>query len=213
MNFTISNKLNTDDFEKEMLKEIVKVMNQAWNRKIPIIINFIKQKVKEVIEESPEYSELMPGGSLYGQMGYIDMFNFLPQLTNTIANNIIVDFHQFKVMGNQISGGITVSVLRDDFADILSLGGASYFAETGENIPWLSWLLFKGDSKVIMDYRYTENYKAVSWSRTQEGIMLPGEGWGVSSIYSGAAKNNWLTRAIKKLETEFINFTSSLFKA
>jgi hypothetical protein len=71
--------------------------------------------------------------------------------------------------------------------------------EKGESLPWLEWLLLKGNDKIIQDYSITyinNSYR----SRTGSAIMVSNpNGWRVPVNFAGTEDNNWTTRAINKI--------------
>ena len=82
---------------------------------------------------------------------------------------------------------------------------ASYTTLKGRVIPWLEWLLIAGDKTLLADYVFTEDV-SVGTSRTGLGLMRQQNTgrWHVPREFAGTAKNNFVTRALSRLENEVI---------
>lgn len=191
---------------KESVPQINKLMRNALmqelNKKFTAnvaqsLVNSIKDDIKLLLLKTPEAQSLL-SGELRGQFGipfgYED--NFVKSIISTIADNIQLDFKPIRLVGTtKIDGGFTFYVARSDFKDILDLPQAQIVTDKNDILPWLEWLLLKGDKIIISDYSL---YFAPRGSRSHSYIMIEnhGEFWKVPSEFAGTIKNNWITRAL-----------------
>src|SRR3990167_10011542 len=200
------------EVKKEIVLEIAKKMNQVFDYKMRFIVPYIKFEVEKAIINSPEYQGLLYSRGMYSEIGYPQLRSFLLNMVETIVKNVDIEINKFRVIGERVEGGLNIGILKDDYSDILNLPGGDYSTEKGENIPWLSWLLFQGTRKVIAGYHYFWSPKTGQRSsRTGEGIMIQGGDWEISSEFAGTAENNFLTRALRPLDSKLSSFLTGLF--
>jgi hypothetical protein len=170
----------------------------------PIIETRIKEKIAELIWASPETESLI-SGDLKKHLGIIDAKGTIQEIINMIQNSMELLVEPINYSGTHFStGGFIIKVLKSDFQDILSTSNSSYITRTGNtNIPWLSWLLFAGNSPLIYGYRIEFNPHNIENSRTG-AIMVknPGGIWSIPDEHAGTQENNFLTRALTSLENE-----------
>lgn len=150
--------------------------------------------VNSIISE-PEYSSLL-GGTLKGEFGIPNPESRLLEIIETIKNGGSVKIQEPKISGKSIKGSIKIEMIKRDFSDLLSLGGASLTTEKGTVLNWLQWLLLEGDSVIISDYQFVAGNSPSS--RTGLGIMKGSGVWRVPPEFAGNIRNNWITRAIDK---------------
>jgi hypothetical protein len=141
---------------------------------------------------TPEYDDIL-NGKLGQELGLKDPSSALSQILETLANGVTVDFQGLKIVGSALSGAVTIGLVKDKFIELTTLSSAKYMSGINE-IPWLEWLLFKGDSIIIADYGV--EYKYSSKSRSHNAFMIKnGAGWRVPPHFSGTEDNNFITRA------------------
>jgi hypothetical protein len=171
----------------------------------------VKLIVNDAIIASPEYGSLL-SGDLLSQFGLPD-----PRIAVQSVIDAVVHALRVEVLKPTPSslGGLSVSILRDDFSDALSAEGATYVSVsvakgTSKTIPWLAWLLLEGDKIVLTGYEINLSAKGRAASRTGSAIMVGERSptsllpprksafrpWRVPPEFSGTISDNWLTRAI-----------------
>jgi hypothetical protein len=93
-------------------------------------------------------------------------------------------------------GGLEIGVLQADFADILSLPEASIVDASGNVLPWLEWLLLRGDQIIIAGHQI--QFGNFPNSRSGNAIMIEddSQAWRIPPIFSGVINDNWLTRVL-----------------
>ena len=65
-------------------------------------------------------------------------------------------------------------------------------AVPNSKLNWLEWLLEKGDTPIIIGYRYSASDKG----RTGGGIMKPGGAFRIPPQFSGTEEENFVIRAL-----------------
>lgn len=194
---------NPKDLEVAFLTEFAARLNSF----IPSIIGKIKPIIFDLINTSVKNSNeymAMVSGELFGQFGEVNIVKAIEDVIKAIADNSQINVNRFVITGSQISGSFEIGVLKLDYSEVLSLPSVSFISENGFQIEWLRWLLLESDRKIINDYSFSLNSRTVGFSRTGTGIMKRGLGWGVPSVYSGTAIDNWLTRALQKIDETII---------
>jgi len=189
---------------KKIVSQIAASLNAALLGATPVISNRIKMLVRNAIVNSPEYNSLV-GGDLQAELGIPSSGARLSKILETWLQNIKISKKSVKISSSRISGGISISMIRDDYRDVLGSPDASYITAKGRKIPWLEWLLIAGDTTLISDYIFTEN-SGRSKSRTGLGIMRykPSARWHIPREFAGTIRNNFVTRALSKLENQII---------
>lgn len=180
--------------EKAIMLEIKSALNKAILGAIPDIKIKVGVFVRQLVINTPEFDSLL-SGRLKVELGLKDPSLPLNQILYALENGITVDYSGLKASSSGISGGFTIGLVKDRFAELTSLSGASYVSNN-KTIPWLEWLLFQGDTMVISDYEIKYSYSQES--RTHSALMIKGtKGWRVPPEFSGTENNNFITRAFE----------------
>lgn len=168
------------------------------SRTVNSLTSVTKNVLSTAIMAQPEYVSLVSeGGVLRTELGLVDSSERMNALINILLDSVKTTVTPAQKVGNIIIGRLMITAVPNDYTQLLSSQSASYTTEKGTVIPWLEWLLLKGDSIIIAthDIEYGEDLSQSS--RTGYSIMLPSEsGWRVPSEFSGTADDNFITRAI-----------------
>jgi hypothetical protein len=219
-------KLNVDVLESDqqianlIMLELIKKLNKKFMSKrlkkklTKNIINLVKEGVKQ----QKEYDSLVHGGgnpSLRAELGVPNAERKLETLMDLWFDSVQVTPQPFKIVSNNIVGGMKIEAILSSFADILDEQAALQLTQRGEILPWLKWLLLEGDTQVIQNYEVC--YGPYAASRTGMAVMAKlGGSWGVPSEFAGTIKNNFITRGIdsisKQLETRIKNIIKDFIK-
>jgi hypothetical protein len=72
-------------------------------------------------------------------------------------------------------------------------------------LPWLEWLLLYGGKIIVRDYRVKMGSN--NRSRTGMAVMVESSGsnWRVPTEFAGTSNNNWVTRAINKIDNKILD--------
>lgn len=194
-NIKIFSKLlgNINNFKKFIVKSISEQLNKKLFSKTNTMKSFIKNTILESIKSQPEYSDLKYGSlrNIFGIENISDIDAILDEL-----EKMEVDIKKPTAEITEIRARISISMIKDGFSDMLSSSAASYTSEKGFPVPWLEWLLTRGNDSVIIGYRYLP--KTSPSSRTGYGIMIKGDSaiFRVPPEFAGTIENNWITRGV-----------------
>lgn len=204
MPFNVTLEINQSDLERNLEREL-SILIAA---KVPAMLNKIRKSIQEIIgasiRGSPEYSSLI-SGDLREQFGLGPDQNVefvIDTLIETIQAEMKLEFVQDKSFGT-----IRIELLPPSDDLLFDIPGTSYISDaSGAIVPWLRWLLFEGDSKILVDYEIDLSRGSRKASRTGRAIMIkrvknPSKGWEVPTEFSGVEDNNWLTRALEPAMT------------
>lgn len=132
-----------------------------------------------------------------------DSLIVLPKLPK-IDTNGVVRVMSFKIVTKSLPGVkdlpeseiVTNKKASNDISDDFGSFGAEAIRKT---LPWVEWLLFRGNSYIIFNYEYV-NVTSIgdSHSRSGRGLMIrdESENWKVPSEFSGTKESNWITREL-----------------
>ena len=188
------------DFKKAILAEIGNKINSTKYALLISIRDRLAQLFIQALRDSPEYKSIVFYEELRGELGIPDA-SVLEDILLIWANGIRVDYNSDSKLGN-----ITVKMIRSDYSDVLSSPSASFTYDSragGGTIDWLKWLLLEGNKIIVKKYDF---YPAPR-GRTRQGIMIQIKGgkWRVPTPFQGTANNNFVTRALEKIETAIDN--------
>jgi hypothetical protein len=205
-----------DEIEKKLLQEMRKQFSQALERIAPQVRLSIQDLVEAGMRASPEWDSLL-GGKLRESFGIAEPHQALEDIAHAVRESVQVK--QVRAYGDSM-GGFNITILKDDFAEVLQTRGATYTYTANEKlaagkpggivtVPWLQWLLFSGDNIVLASVEINLS-KPRSASRTGRAIMVhvgtskfsnrTSRGWSVPPEFSGVADDNWLSRVLAPLE-------------
>lgn len=190
-NFKIvdSNQKITNNFYKEASKELRKIFEAASPKIQADVINI----VVDALMDCPEVKALQ-GGSLKYAFGIPDS-EVVTTIVYAIANSTKVKFKNFKFTKSTVSNVLSVYIQPTDMKNILGLEEAYIETEMGAELPWLQWLLLRGDEVIVYDFHVLYRDGA---GRSGGAIMVPKGVYKVESQYSGTIEDNFITRAITK---------------
>lgn len=188
----------TLDVQPDQLRKIaLGSLAQAFGKAKPSIEAKVAQLVENAIVSSPEAADLQ-GGRLQGELGVLRPSDAIRAIIATLQQSMQVSFADHM---------LTVSLVKSDLQDVLRLGEATFRSEpSGQNVPWLEWLLTAGDQIVVLTHHYLPFGGKTPGdirlrSRTGLGLMAPygkfGIGaWQVPPEFAGVPGDHWLTRAL-----------------
>jgi hypothetical protein len=194
---------NNSTIERSILDILASVMDEAFIKMRPNLVNKIQQLVRDAIITEPEYQSLMSGQLKY-ELG-IDSNLKIADIVDTWISNIDVNIQPIQITGSRLMGGIAISMIKEDYSDVLSKDSASIVDQnTGSVIPWLYWLLLAGGDILIRNY--VVKMGSHPNSRSGNAIMVSStENWRMPPQYAGTTNNNWVYRAISKLDSQIEN--------
>lgn len=169
-------------------------------KSIPLVTSSVQNIVKHAITSSPEYQSLL-NGELREEFGIEDSQDELNAIVSYVTNNINV---RYLSSGFGQYGGFEISILGDDLSGLYNIVG-TYVSRSSKGvtteIPWLEWLLTRGNNIIITNYSIDKS-EPHPRSRTGKAIMVKGGSWQVPDEFSGVEGDNWLTRTIESVHAE-----------
>ena len=183
-----------------VLDRIVKNLN------VDNIKNATIDYAKKAIESSDAWLSLQ--GQSYGKSDLAADFG-IPQGTEKERLNTIIgvwlDNIQVKrrVLNRHRSFVYQIQILgiRSDFADVVSLGAAitenrNRQTKELEYLPWLEWLVLRGDDTIIEDHEVIVGSYNRNRSRSGRAIMKMGGTFSVEPSFAGTEEKNFITEAL-----------------
>lgn len=199
----------TQKIERSILDIFADEINTRLGFGLFRIIDKIKRVVADRIKAAPEYSDLISKTQIRAEIGLVDGQSKLDNIIKIFVDGIRVDTVPFRRSGKTIKGELVISIIREDYADVLNTPSATYtyFSKRYNKevtIPWLEWLLIAGNEILVYNFkvRFGNDLKG---SRTGQAVMAKdnfGAGWHVPGQYTGFADDNFVTRALDGIEQD-----------
>lgn len=174
-----------------MNKLLAKEGDKALRNASPRIKRRVKNVVLGAIAVSPEISEIS-SGSLRLDFGLTS--DPTDEIITAIVNAVYVEVRRIRATAGKFSGGITILVQPAGYQNLLTLPGAQQEIEDGSSLPWLNWLLTRGNDIIVADYGVV---LGAGLGRTGGAKMSKNKGpFMVDPQYSGTPEDNFITRAL-----------------
>ena len=157
----------------------------------------IKRRLKDIfydaINDCPEIEQLSGFDGILRKDFGLDS-DPTPEIIDEIVDSAFVEVRRLTRSGNKIKGGLTIGLHPAAYANLLGLPEASQLTEKGVLLPWLEWLLFKGDQIIVENYgvEYGNGFGRSGGARMKEDIGP----FRVNPRYAGTVESNFITRAI-----------------
>ncbi len=191
---------SADDFHKMALQVLARQMSAYLPTVCRKVETAIHNALVPALEASEEYQALV-NGPLDAHFGLPDARKRANAIIQKAADSVHCQAVQVRARGDKLTGGLRITAIPSDFADLLALPEASLTTGKGANLPWLQWLLTAGDSIIIADYGI--DFGAYPRSRSGEAIMMKGKtAWKVPIGVSGTLRDNWFTRVTATLQSQ-----------
>jgi|688.fasta_scaffold291729_2 hypothetical protein len=190
----------------KILSAIISQLQPAFTKTQQSLQQVLPKIVKEALILEPEYASLL-SGQLRSELGIPDADSKIDQIFNAWSNNVVVQSRAITMKGSGLSGGFSINVIKSDFSDVLSLPASVVVdSVSGSIIPWLQWLLLEGNQILIRDYKLKMGSNPRS--RTGNAIMVSStkDNWRVPPQFAGTINNNWVTRAIDRLDDTILSY-------
>lgn len=160
--------------------------------------------VAQGMRSEPEYNALTQG-SLRAEFG-ISSPAMVDVVIDSLSRAVEMEVIPLSVNRSGIIGGFTLNMIKsDDLSGVINSFAANITTSKGETLPWLQWLTLSGNKILIRDYKI--NFGTYPTSRSGMAVMKPSEGgfWRVPTQFVGTINNNWITRAISRIENSIYN--------
>lgn len=193
MSITIRLLDTAQSIDSNINRAISLVINDKLSRNTSRVLRSSKEYIKQSILSSPEILALSSSDptSLAGQFGFnISASSVVSAIVSSIVESTQVKFIEYN--DRLRGGGFNIFCQPSNFLNLLSLpqGHTIY---TGGDLHWLDWMLTKGDTIIIINYRYNPQ---TGLGRSGLGNMIEGGAFRVPPQYSGNITDNFVTRAL-----------------
>ena len=125
-----------------MNKLLAKEGDKALRNASPRIKRRVKDLVLQAMGASKEISEIS-SGSLRLDFGLTQ--DPTTEIISSIVNSVYVEVRRVRATAGKLSGGVTIGIQPMEYQNLLTLPGAQQQIEDGSSLPWLSWLLTRGN--------------------------------------------------------------------
>ena len=189
---------SNSDINKKILIAIKDHLSIVFNKSVGPIQDKIRTNIKEALMSQPEYLSLISGQLKY-EFG-ISTSQQVNDIIDLWIKNIVVDYSPPIAKASSVSGGFSLSAIRDDYSDVISSQSAVVIdSKSGAILPWLEWLLLYGGKIIVKNY--TVKFGPNPRSRTGMAVMIEsnGKNWRVPPEFAGTSTNNWITRALDQM--------------
>lgn len=189
------------DINKLILNNLKHEVEKIMSKALTSIKQDVQNLVKEALIAEPEYASLK-AGTLRAEFGIANVED-VDSAVQAMVNTAEISYNPIKINSNGLSGGFVLTMIKsDDINGIIYSDVATVKDEArGYNLPWLEWLLLRGNEVIVQNYsvNYTSNLR----SRSGLALMIQSNSsWRVPSNFAGIEADNWTTRAINKISNK-----------
>jgi len=195
--------ITTSDAEikKMIMQKIADDLNSNFRAIAEDIDKNIKPVIYNAIHECYELQALR-GPYLRGSLGLTSSqaTSASQKIAQLISDSVVIQTK--AVTANNLSAGLQIFIQPEDYSNLLSMSEAvvTYRSRRFKrtiNLPWLDWLLTKGDQILVSGFEF-EPGGNLGRSRTGRMVESPSGSWRVSPEYSGTKGDNFITRAFDR---------------
>ena len=180
--------------EEGVAKEFARHLHRALADARESIRNRTKSAIQTSLLSSREWAEITDG-QLRQDLFIRNIASVMGDVLTALQRSIQIDYVKPTIAGKNVTGGLSVSLLEDNYSAVLGVPGVSYVTANNVPINWMEWLLFAGNSAVLPRMRLIENRGQILAVRSNRDYVIP------SSI-AGTANNNFLTRSLARTERD-----------
>lgn len=189
------------DINKLILNNLKHEVEKIMSKALTSIKQDVQNLVKEALIAEPEYTSLK-AGTLRAEFGIANVED-VDSAVQAMVNTAEISYNPIKINSNGLSGGFVLTMIKsDDINGIIYSDVAIVKDEArGYNLPWLEWLLLRGNEVIVQNY--SVNYTSNPRSRSGLALMIQSNSsWRVPSNFAGTEADNWTTRAINKISNK-----------
>ncbi len=169
-----------------------------------LIEKALKMEVSVWLANSPELESIL-SGSLRGDFGIVSPAGPVSAIIEAVSQSVEVEYYP---LARNLSGtALAIRIQPRTLQNVLGVV-PSVVTEKGESLPWIEWLLKRGDDIVVSNYHVVESERG----RTGEAVMKPGGNYTVGRVnpaFSGTEDDNFITRALDDREMEIARILAS----
>lgn len=188
------------ELNRAILEELTSVLGGAFRS----VESTIQQNFRNAMKGEIEYLSLMGAGieSLKGHFGIANTQD-VEDVVTAVSSIIGVNVGKTRMLKGEVktSFGIGLENIRTIVEGLIDVGLGGHLTEKGEEIPWIDWLILRGNQIIIREYDVLFKPGA---GRSHQAIMVGGrkKRWRVPPMFQGTANNNWITRSLLVMEKD-----------
>jgi len=188
--FEIQNRIN---------EATAKELNKIIRRRKAITLGKLKNATAGWIAETDEIASITntAPNELKALFGITGSKAAVQAIIQAVADSVIVEIQPFD---KKLNGSVIFKFQPENNLNLLGLKEGHQITEKGADLHWLDWLLTKGDSVVVIGYRYSPRENG----RGGRGIMRKGGTFRVNPKYSGIIGNNFVSKAFIGKEQQVV---------
>lgn len=190
----------TKEIHRKILEAVADQFTSLLTKKKDTLNRLLHNSILDAIRKSPEYLDLASGEQLYRELGVPDIISRLERILLEWVQSFDVRIENIKRQGNTYRGGLKIVMMNDGWASLTLDNDAIFVTEKGDSLNWLRWLLIEGDKVIVRDYEI-----GIGRGRTGYNIMIQNVSsqWRVPPQYAGTTTNNFITRSIRTIHSDF----------
>ncbi len=188
---------NEKKLQRQLLRHVAKIISRRLVKMMPRVETKIKFVVERAILNSPEALSLTgPLEVLNRELGVENASGKLQIIIQRWLEGIKITAKQIRVSSNNtLSGGLTIRGIKN--SEVLGMDEASFISVNGFVVPWLEYLLLRGNEVVNREYEFN---LVIGQGRNKSGIMIKNGVYQVPAEFAGTKENNFLTRSLDSIE-------------
>lgn len=192
------------EIKNKILSSIRDHTHEAFQKARASLSKKIPPEIYKVIVSEPEYQSLISGKLQY-EFGIPEAAQKVNEIVDIWTKHVVVEVTPISIGPVGLKGGFSINMIQDNYEDVLTSDSALVIDNLSQAIlPWLEWLLLYGDKIIVRNY--SVQLGPSPYSRTGFAIMKPSkESWRVPPEFAGTKSNNWVTRALDKLDDTIPN--------
>jgi hypothetical protein len=160
-----------------------------------LIEKTLKIEVAGWLANSPELQSIL-SGSLRGDFGIVSPAGPVAAIIDSVSQSVEVEY--YPLTRNLDGTALAIRIQPRTLQNVLGII-PPVVTEKGESLPWIEWLLKRGDDVVVSSYHVVEG----DHGRTGRAVMKPGGSYTVGRVnpaFSGTEDDNFITRALDDKE-------------
>ena len=197
------------DLKRQLNRAILEELNRIFDGAFRSVESIIQQSFRDAMKGEIEYLSLMGSGpeSLKGHFGIANSQD-VEDVVTAISSIIRIDVGKLRMLKGEIKVKFTVSLdnIRKIVEGLVDVGLGGHLTEKGTEIPWIEWLILRGNQIIIREY---DVFFRSGAGRSRQAIMVGGrkKRWRVPPMFQGTANNNWITRSLLSMEKNIEDIT------
>jgi len=170
----------------------------------------LRKLIYQRLYDSPAVQSMLNDvgrGGLRAELGmadYADAATLLSPILETWSQNIEFTTIPAKQLAGKISAGFRMGFIDASWNDVLSLPQAEYVSLNSKGqsnvVPWLEWLLLKGDEPLADFFIRFGDYPKRSRSGFALMVRKFGASWQVPANFQGTADDNFVIKALNGIQ-------------